>query len=232
MIPLRDTIPSKTFPFVTYGLIAANVAVYIHMLEIPQPHLESFVDFWGIIPARFTHTSFLIRPVIKNAGALTLITAMFMHGGWLHIIGNMWTLFLFGDNVEDRLGHFRFFVFYISAGLVSHVVHVILNPGSTIPTIGASGAIAGVMGAYFILFPHSQILVLIPIFIFPLLIEVPAVIYLFLWFLSQFYSGVFALHTGNQNFGGIAFWAHVGGFVAGILLLAIFLKPSSPKKNR
>ena len=232
MIPLRDTIPSRTFPFITYSLIVTNIAVFIHMLEMPQPHLESFLDIWGTIPGWLTHTVNITHTGVANAGFLTLFTAMFLHGGWLHIIGNMWCLFIFGDNVEDRLGHFRFLIFYLCAGIASQITHVILNSGSTIPTIGASGAIAGVMGAYFVLFPHSQILVLIPIFIFPLFIEIPAVIYLFLWFLIQFYNGVFSIQPGAQGYGGIAFWAHVGGFVAGIFLLAIFLKPSPPKRTR
>ena len=149
---------------------------------------------------------------------------MFLHGGWAHIIGNMWTLWIFGDNVEDRMGPFRFTVFYLLCGLVAGVVHYFTNADSDVPTVGASGAIAGVLGAYFVLFPRSQIVVMVPIFFYPLFFEVPAVTYLLFWALSQVFSGTLAL-AGPVEVGGVAWWAHVGGFSAGLLLHPLFIRP-------
>ena len=149
---------------------------------------------------------------------------MFLHGGWAHIIGNMWTLWIFGDNVEDRMGPVRFTVFYILCGLVAGVVHWFTNPHSAVPTVGASGAIAGVMGAYFVLFPHARVVVMVPVFFYPLFFEVPAVTYLLFWALSQVFSGTMAI-AGPGEVGGVAWWAHVGGFTAGLVLHALFVQP-------
>jgi membrane associated rhomboid family serine protease len=151
------------------------------------------------------------------------ITSMFLHGGWLHIISNMWTLYIFGDNVEDRMGTMRFVMFYFLCGLAAGIVHILTNLSSTIPTVGASGAIAGVLGAYFLLFPTARVITLIPIFIFPLFVEIPAITYLIIWFISQLFSGVLSLGLPD-DVGGIAWWAHVGGFVAGMMLHWVFVK--------
>ncbi len=213
MIPLRDTIMSRTFPIVTYFLIGLNVFVFLVENSLPVHKLDSLVVMYGIVPARVIHSPF--------TGFYTLFTSMFLHGGWTHLIGNMWALYLFGDNVEDVMGHFRFIVFYILAGVVAGLVHVLFNPLSTVPTIGASGAIAGVMGAYFILFPRSTIITLVPLFFLPLFVEIPAVIFIGFWFLSQFFNGTLSLVTPGV-LGGVAWWAHVGGFAFGLLFHKLF----------
>jgi membrane associated rhomboid family serine protease len=213
MIPLRDTIRSRNYPFVTYLLIAANTLVFCYQLSLGVDQ-NRFFAIYSLIPARFTHPN-LIDYFGWGANLLSLFTFMFLHGGFWHLLGNMWSLYIFGDNIEDRLGPFRFLVFYLLAGGLSGLVHTVLNPDSQIPTVGASGAIAGVMGAYFVLYPRSRILTLIPVFIFPWLIEIPAFVFLGIWFVIQFLGAAGA----DGSAGGIAWWAHVGGFVAGIALL-------------
>jgi membrane associated rhomboid family serine protease len=148
---------------------------------------------------------------------ITLLSSMFMHGGWMHIIGNMWSLWIFGDNVEDRMGRGGFLLFYLLSGLAAGAVHIVTNPGSTVPTVGASGAIAGVMGAYLLLFPHSSVVTMVPVFFFLQVIEVPAILFLGFWFLSQLFSGTLALAVAGTQAGGVAWWAHIGGFVVGFL---------------
>src|SRR5215467_9665936 len=179
MIPLRDVIPSRTTPWVTMLLIAVNVVVFIYELTLDDRSLRQFFDTYGLVPAYFTW--------------LSAITAMFLHSGWLHIIGNLWSLWIFGDDVEDRMGHGRYLVFYLLAGLVANLAQTWANPHSPVPLVGASGAIAGVMGAYLVMFPRSRILVLIPIIIFFDIIEVPAVFFLGFWFLMQLLGGVGSL---------------------------------------
>jgi len=209
MIPLRDTIPSATVPFVTRLLIAANVVVFLYQAGLAGREGEAFIRTWGLVP-RHVH---LDRPETL----LPLVTSMFLHGGWMHLIGNMLYLHIFGDNVEDRLGHLRYLAFYLIGGLVAGVAQVTLNAHSGLPMVGASGAIAGVTGAYFLFFPHARIVTLVPIFVFLQVIEVPAVFFLLVWFVFQLLLGVGSLgaHTAE---GGVAFWAHVGGFLAGLAL--------------
>lgn len=220
MIPIRDTIPSKNYPVVNSTLIGVNLVVFLIQVSSFQSHgieLERFIYTYGLVPARFS------IPYISSHFTLTqqlfsLISFMFLHGGFMHILGNLWTLYIFGDNVEDRLGSFYYLVFYLLCGLVSGLFHLLLNYHSTVPTIGASGAIAGVMGAYFILYPNSKILTLIPIIIIPWFVEIPAVFFLGFWFLMQ----VFNAASSSAMAGGIAWWAHVGGFVFGIVSLKFF----------
>jgi hypothetical protein len=154
---------------------------------------------------------------------------MFLHGGWLHLIGNMWYLWIFGDNVEDRLGHFPFFIFYLLSGIGAGIVHTILNANTFVPTIGASGAIAGVLGAYLVSYPFARVLTLVPIFVFIQVIEIPAMIVLGFWFVIQFFSGAAALATAGPNSGGVAWWAHVGGFVIGMVLIGLFPRKDRPR---
>ena len=227
MIPLRDNIRSRTYPFVTYLLIALNVLVFlVQMLQGPQE--GRFIATYALIPARFAHPA-LIDYFGWGANFISLFTFMFLHGGFWHLLGNMWTLHIFGDNIEDRLGPLRYLLFYLLAGALSGLVHLLLHPESQIPTVGASGAIAGVMGAYFVLYPRSKILTLIPIFIFPWLIEIPAFFFLGIWFVLQFIGAAGA----DAAAGGIAWWAHLGGFVAGIALLkAIDRIPASGLSDR
>lgn len=229
MIPLRDNVPARRFPFVTLGLIAVNVIVFVKELSLPRPEVEALMYFWGVIPARLLipfHRAFSNFP---PGALLTPFTHMFLHGGWLHLLSNMWALWLFGDNVEDRLGHARYALFYILCGLLAIALHVVLHPLSRMPTIGASGAIAGVMGAYFLLFPWARILVLFPVIFYPVFFEIPAAIYLLLWFVLQIYSGAFSLVFGAGGFGGVAFWAHVGGFAAGMYLVRRWRRPRAAR---
>ncbi|HMF28037.1 MAG TPA: rhomboid family intramembrane serine protease, partial [Candidatus Cybelea sp.] len=186
-----------------------NAIAWLYELTLPQNELNSFLQMFGVVPATFS--------------AATLITSMFLHGSWMHIIGNMWYLWIFGDNVEDRLGHGRFIVFYLVCGIAAALGQIAIDPRSTLPTIGASGAIAGVMGAYFVLYPRSRIVTLIPLFFFFQVIEVPAIFFLGIWFLMQFVSGVGSIvSTIGRGTGGVAFWAHVAGFVAGITGVGLF----------
>jgi membrane associated rhomboid family serine protease len=209
MIPLRDTVPSSRFPIVTLCIICANVVVFFFELTYDERGLEYFFRAWGIVPLRFTH------PRLEPS-YLTLLSSMFLHGGWMHIIGNMWSLWIFGDNVEDRMGRGGFLCFYLLSGLAAGAVHTFTNPASQVPTVGASGAIAGVMGAYLLLFPHSTVITLVPIFIFIQTMELPAIIFLGLWFVSNLLSGLGSL-AAQANAGGVAWWAHIGGFLVGFL---------------
>jgi membrane associated rhomboid family serine protease len=206
MIPLRDVIPSRSTPYITVTLIVLNAVAWLYELTIPGDLLPVFLQLYGVVPADFS--------------APTLVSSMFLHGSWSHFIGNMWYLWIFGDNVEDRVGHGRFIAFYLLCGIVAALGHVAMEPSSTLPTIGASGAIAGVMGAYFVLYPHSRVLTLVPLDI----IELPAVFLLGFWFLLQLFSAGAIAVTANASSGGIAFVAHVAGFVAGLLGVFVFRK--------
>jgi membrane associated rhomboid family serine protease len=210
MIPLRDTVQSSRFPVVTVSIICVNVLVFLVELNLGPAGLERLFFSWGIVPLRFTHPRL-------EANYLTLLSSMFLHGGWMHIIGNMWSLWIFGDNVEDRMGRAGFLCFYLLSGLAAGAVHIMTNPISRVPTVGASGAIAGVMGAYLLLFPHSTVVTLVPIFFFMQVIEVPAILFLGFWFLTQLFSGTLSLAAAGAQAGGVAWWAHIGGFVVGFL---------------
>ena len=219
MFPLRDINPSRTAPVMTLILIAVNVAVFLLEISLPPEKLAAAMNIYGIVPARYFGAAPAAGPV--HLLPLPLLTSMFLHAGWIHLIANLWILWIFGDNVEDRLGHLRFLVFYLGSGVAAGLVHLFTNAGSSLPTIGASGAIAGVMGAYFVLFPRARVLAVIPIFFWPFFLEVPAVVFMGFWFLGQFLSGLLSL---GETGGGIAWWAHVGGFVAGVVLCPVFLK--------
>jgi len=216
MIPLRDTIRSKNYPVVNTAIIVLNVLVFI--VELSQGEgLHGFVNTYGLVPVRYSNPS-ISSDYTFGYQVFSFLSFMFLHGGFLHLLGNMWSLYIFGDNVEDRLGPFRYLLFYLVCGFASGVSHLVINWHSQMPTIGASGAIAGVMGAYMILYPKSRILTLIPIFFFFHLAEIPAVFFLGIWFIFQFLS---AASTAGQA--GIAWWAHIGGFIFGIIFLRLFL---------
>ncbi len=223
MIPLHDTIPSRERPFVVWSIILLNTIVFLFELSLPKGTLEALFYNFGLVPARYTHPEWAVVYGLPLDDYWPFLTNMFLHGGWTHILGNMWFLWIFGDNVEDRLGHWRFLLFYLLAGIAAGVVHVMFNVHSTVPSVGASGAIAGVMGAYLLLFPSSRVVTLIPVFFIPYIIEIPALVFIGFWFLAQLFSGTFAL-AEPQAVGGIAWWAHIGGFVAGIALLPILKK--------
>jgi membrane associated rhomboid family serine protease len=228
MFPIRDTIAHRHAPVMTWILIAANAAAFGYQLLLPDAALAELVHLCGIVPARFTHPEWAARMGYPEADLWPFLTSMFLHGGWLHVVANLWTLWIFGDNVEDRMGPLRFLAFYLACGLAAGAIHFLTNAASTAPTIGASGAIAGVMGAYFVLYPRARVLTVVPVFFWPLFFELPAVVYLGFWFLMQFFSGAMAVTASAQEVGGIAWWAHVGGFVAGIALLGLFLRPRPP----
>jgi len=212
MIPLRDVIPSRTAPYITITIIVLNALAWLLELSMDERTLTQFLYVYGVVPAAFS--------------APTLITSMFLHGSWSHVIGNMWYLWIFGDNVEDRLGHGRFVVFYLVCGIAAAMGQILIDPASELPTIGASGAIAGVMGAYFVLYPHSRVLTLIP-WIFIQIIEVPAIVLLGFWFLMQFLSaGAIAVTANTHGGGGVAFAAHVAGFIVGVIGVFVFRKPA------
>ncbi|HQZ38936.1 MAG TPA: rhomboid family intramembrane serine protease [Vicinamibacterales bacterium] len=211
MIPIKDVIPSRTWPGVTISIVVVNVAVFLYQTTLPQPALEAFIYARGLVPADFS--------------VVAMVTSMFVHGGFGHVAGNLLYLWIFGDNVEDRLGHGRFVLFYLATGVIAALAQTAMDPDSTIPMVGASGAIAGVMGGYFVLYPQSRVLTLFP---FPLMLfEVPAVFFLGLWFLVQFLNGLGSsmAAAGRDLPGGVAFWAHVMGFVAGVLLVRLMRRP-------
>ncbi len=212
MIPIRDGIPTRKTPVVNYLLIAVNVLVFLWMFLMPESTFETMLNKYAMIPAHFADG-------VTLADIMTIFTSMFMHAGWAHIAGNMLYLWIFGDNVEDRIGHGRYLVFYLVGGVVASLTHLATNWGSDLPTVGASGAIAAVLGAYLVLFPASRIATFIPLGFFSRLTVVPAAIVLGLWFVMQLFDGVLAL--GGADVGGVAFWAHVGGFVAGMVMIKL-----------
>jgi membrane associated rhomboid family serine protease len=231
MIPIRDNTRSNTYPIVTKTIILLNVLAFIWELAAGRYLPQAILQF-AVIPARYTHPAEAAEYFgpFSNVGAalVPFFSSMFLHGGWLHLIGNMWILWIFGDNVEDRLGHVRFLFFYIAGGLAAALVHVVTNASSGLPTIGASGAIAAVMGAYFRFYPHARIETIIPPFFFGPILILPAVVFLGWWFLLQFFTGFASLAAPGQV-GGIAWWAHIGGFVFG-LMICLFIRTQKRRK--
>jgi membrane associated rhomboid family serine protease len=207
MFPLRDTQPSYSKPVVTILLIVVNILVFLFEFSLDPETQNAFIAAYGLIPDQFHF--------------FNVITSMFLHGGWMHVLGNMWFLWIFGDNIEDILGHGKYILFYLLCGAVAALAQVAVSPNSRIPTVGASGAIAGIMGAYMIKFPHSRILSLVTIVFFFTTVEIPAWIMLIYWFVIQFFSGVGTLGASQSSQGGVAFFAHIGGFIAGIALISV-----------
>lgn len=230
MFPIRDNIRSRNQPIVVWLLVLVNGLVFFFELLMPQRELEQLFYLLGVVPARFTHPRWAESVGFSVGTYWPLFTSMFLHGGWMHIISNMWILLIFGDNVEDRMGALRFTLFYLLCGVISGWVHVITNANSTLPTVGASGAIAGVLGGYLILYPHAKVLTMIPVFIFPFFFEIPAVFFLVFWFFTQLLSGTASMFSLEPNVGGVAWWAHVGGFIAGMILMPLFLSPDRARR--
>src|SRR5438552_719735 len=207
MIQLLDVIPSRTTPYITVTIIILNALAWLFEISLPPEQVTQFLYVYGVVPADF-HAS-------------TLITSMFLHGSWMHVLGNMWYLWIFGDNVEDRLGHGRFIVFYLLCGIVAALGQIAMDPTSSLPTIGASGAIAGVMGAYFVLYPRSRVLTLVTLLIFWEIIEMPAILLLGFWFVMQLFSAGAIAVTSSTGGGGVAFAAHVAGFITGMIAVLV-----------
>jgi membrane associated rhomboid family serine protease len=221
LIPIRDTIPSKRFPFVTIVIIGANVIIFLFQLTLGN-FLNQFIYLFGLTPAYVLND---LHNHMYFSAALPFISSMFLHGGWVHLLGNMIYLWIFGDNIEDKLGHGRFILFYLLCGIGAAVGQIAANPLSFVPMVGASGAIAGILGGYILLFPRSRVVTLVPIFFFFYFIEIPAILFLGLWFLMQFFYGTLTLAAETSvSRSGVAWWAHVGGFITGAGLVFPFRK--------
>jgi membrane associated rhomboid family serine protease len=221
MLPLRDNIPSRSLPLVNWTLIALNALVFIYQTGLKPLALNNFINAYGMIPAQLS----LAHP----STWIPLLTAIFLHGGWFHLISNMWVLFIFGDNIEDRMGHFRYLGFYVLGGIFANMLQAMITPTSLVPAIGASGAIAAVLGGYFFLYPRARVVTLIPIFLYPWIVEISAFIFLGFWFVMQLYSGFQSLSMPEgASVGGIAWWAHIGGFVFGMFGVFFFARRPKP----
>lgn len=220
MIPLKDSTRSSTFPIINITIIVINVLAFFYELSL-GPQQEALFQNYAFIPAKFFQ---LINTNPGNVFGIVapIFTSLFLHGGWMHIIGNMWFLWIFGDNVEDSMGHGRYLLFYLVVGVGASIVHALFNPESMLPTIGASGAISGVMGAYMVMYPRGRVLTLIPIFFF-FTVNIPAFVFILIWIALQVFQGLVSLGV-SANVGGVAFWAHIGGFFIGILLIFLFRK--------
>jgi membrane associated rhomboid family serine protease len=225
MIPIKNSVPARFPPTATYALIAVNVLAFLFQISLPARQQQAFLYMHGLVPARYTHPDWALQIGLDPGAYSPFLTNTFLHGGWLHLIINMWTLWLFGGAVEDRLGSWRYVLFYLASGVAGSIAHAWANPQSNVPAIGASGAIAGVLGAYVRLFPRANIVLLVPLGFIPLFFVVPAVTYVAVWFTLQLLQGAFA--TLRPQAGGIAWWAHIGGFLAGVLLVPL-LRRSRP----
>ncbi|HWR13706.1 MAG TPA: rhomboid family intramembrane serine protease [Terriglobales bacterium] len=228
MIPIRDDAPRYTTPYINFFLLALNIFVFLFAITTD---LNAINSVFGMRPLQVTEFLHGTRGATATTAFVPVLTSMFLHGGWLHLIFNMWGLYIFGDNIEDYLGHFRYLLFYLLTGLGAAFLHIVMNPNSNVPSVGASGAIAGVMGAYFILYPSARVLTLVPFF-FVFFVWLPAWVVLGFWFVGQFLSGAASsiVQASQRGGGGIAFWAHVGGFVSGIALIKLF--PTRPRRYR
>lgn len=221
MFPIRDSIRARGTPWVTVLLVVVNCVVFVWELLLGW-QLDEFIVRYSIVPVRYTdwHVVRLYSPVELG---LPFLTSMFIHGGWVHLLGNMWFLWIFGDNVEDKLGHFRFLVLYLVGGVFASVFHILTNPNGGVPTIGASGAVAAVMGAYFRYFPLAYVETIIPPFVLGPTVALPAILFLGVWFVLQFFNGALSL-AGTSGFGGVAWWAHIGGFIFGVFAAGHFAR--------
>jgi membrane associated rhomboid family serine protease len=228
VFPIKDNVPSKRFPVMNWIIILANLAVFMYQLSLGDKELGQFFHTYGLVPSKVTNLDGEVSPLFFSA-LFPFLTNMFLHGGWFHFIGNMWTLFIFGDNVENSMGRVGYLLFYLLCGVGASFTHFFLHLDSTIPAIGASGAISGVMAAYMFLYPFGKIVFLVPILFFPLFFRLSAFIYIGLWFLIQLYSGTSQLVYANSA-SDIAFWAHIGGFGVGVLFHRLFVLPSNKRR--
>lgn len=226
MIPLRDTIRSRTFPVINIMLITISAMVFLYESTLTEFELTQFFTVYGMTPA--LEGKMLTHSPLSAETWIPMFTALFLHGNWLHLLGNMLYLWVFGDNVEDALGHRNYLIFYLGAGLAGNFAHILASPASAVPTVGASGAIAGVLGAYFLIFRRSRILTLVPIVIIPVLTELPAVLFLFLWFVLQMVNALITTAAPGNT---VAWWAHIGGFIFGMLFARLASRPVPRNSN-
>jgi len=229
MIPIRDRNPSGTFPYVTIGIIIINVLIFLYELSLGSG-LDEFIMKFGVVPLKVSYYSQASDLTFINT-FFPFISSMFLHGGFIHLIGNMWFLWIFGDNIEDKLGHFKFIAFYFLCGIIASSVHVFFNSQSNVPCVGASGAIAGVLGAYMVTFPRARVVTIVPLFVFIQVMELPAIVVLGFWFVIQFFNGAASI-TASASGAGVAWWAHIGGFAAGVIILYIIRIFSVRKPGR
>jgi membrane associated rhomboid family serine protease len=221
MIPFRDTIPCRHTPWLTWSLIVLNFAVFLLGWFLPEKTLTHLFYLYGLVPARYGYPEWA-QAALPAHDYTPFVTSMFLHGGWLHIVLNMWMLWIFGDNVEDRMGAVRFLTFYLLCGVVAGILQVYANPESTVPAIGASGGLAGIMGAFFFMYPYARIVIWV--FFLPLFIQVPAIAFLGAWVIFQLYKATSGL-AGGEVYADVAWWGHLGGFIAGMILHPLFLSP-------
>jgi len=232
MIPFKDSIPSRHFPFMTVTLIIANIAAFGYELSLPWEVLDDLIGTFGVVPAKLQLVGHNPVGVIGEMAG-SLVTSTLLHAGLIHLLGNMWYLWIFGDKVEDRMGPIRFLLFYLSCGIVAGVTHIAFNLTSPTPTIGASGAVAGILGAYLVSYPFARILTLLPFFIIWPVVELPAILILGFWFIVQLFNGTAVVTSTSNMVGGVAWWAHIGGFISGILFLRVFAtRPAKAHRHR
>ena len=217
MIPIKDRNPTHRFPIFTILIILVNIVVFLYEISLDGKGLESFFLTYGVVP--FSVNGSFGQGLLDPMAVFPLLSSMFLHGGILHLGGNMLYLWVFGDNIEDKLGRGRFLAFYLLCGLAATLLHIVIDPTSTVPTVGASGAISGVLGAYLLMFPKARVVTIIPIFFFLQVAELPALIVLGFWFVIQFFNGIASLGYETAGMGGVAWWAHIGGFIAGLLFV-------------
>ncbi len=231
MIPFKDNVPSRRFPVITVMLILANVAAFLYEMSLPSEVLDDFFFSYGIVPSKLQLGGQSAIPLFAYIG-ISLVTSMFLHGGIIHLLGNIWFLWIFGDNVEDRMGPLRFLFFYLLCGVLAGGAHVLFNLTSRIPTIGASGAVAGVLGAYLISYPLARVSTLLPLLIIWPVVELPALLLLGFWFSVQLFNGTFSIGAASGMTGGVAWWAHIGGFLSGVILIWLFAREPARRDYR
>ncbi|NOT11063.1 MAG: rhomboid family intramembrane serine protease [Methylococcaceae bacterium] len=223
MIPIRDTAPCYSKPVMTWIIMAVCISVFLIMKILPDPVSIRLLNVYGMVPIRYSNPEWAHNYGLPQDAYLSFLTSLFLHGGWMHLIMNMWFMWIFGDNVEDRMGRVPFLIFYLSCGLIATALQWLYNPSLVIPVVGASGAIAGVLGAYFVLYPMERVVLWLPVLFLPVIIHIPAIAFLGLWVIIQLDSATSAILTGGVA--NVAWWAHLGGFVAGVLLYRFFIQP-------
>ncbi len=222
MIPIRDTAPCYSKPIMTWSIMAVCIIVFVTMKMLPDQVSFRLLNLYGMVPIRYSNPQWALSYGLPQDGHLSFLTSLFLHGNWLHLIMNMWFMWIFGDNIEDRMGRVPFLIFYLTCGLIATALQWYFDPALAIPVVGASGAIAGVLGAYFVLYPMERVVLWLPIFFLPVIVHIPAIAFLGLWVIIQLDSATSSILGGDA--GNVAWWAHLGGFIAGVLLYRFFIK--------